>query len=81
MDVWLETRNGRIQMKAKLESVLGPEAIYARYGWWFPEEAPPDHGWKKSNLNLLFREQAYDPNIGSKYLRMNLCNVYPVETK
>ena len=48
-------------------------------GWWFPEEEPPEYGWKKSSVNLLFGDMAYDPDTGSESLRSVLCRIYKCE--
>ena len=55
--------------------------VCAQHGWWFPEEGPPDYGWKRSNVNLLFGDlSGYDPETGAEALRCSLCRVYPVES-
>jgi len=37
---------------------------------------PAEHGWRRSNVNLLFGETDYDPDSGSECLRSALCRVY-----
>ena len=51
--VWIETPEDRIQMRARLFDGIAPNVVSAQHAWWFPEEGPPDYGWKRSNVNLL----------------------------
>jgi len=76
--VWIETPHGRVKMRAKLFDGIAENVVCAQYAWWFPEEAPPEHGWKKSNINLTFGEMDYDPETGSESLKSMLCRIYPV---
>jgi anaerobic selenocysteine-containing dehydrogenase len=75
--IWIETREGRIQMKAKLFDGIAKDVVSAQHAWWFPEEEPPEYGWKKSSVNLLFGDTEYDPDTGSESLRSALCRIYP----
>jgi anaerobic selenocysteine-containing dehydrogenase len=75
--IWIETREGRIQMKAKLFDGIAKDVVSAQHAWWFPEEDPPEYGWKKSSVNLLFGDTEYDPDTGSESLRSGLCRIYP----
>lgn len=77
--VWIETPHGRVKMRAKLFDGIAENVICAQYAWWFPEEAAPEHGWKKSSINLIFGEMEYDPETGSESLNSMLCRIYPVE--
>lgn len=74
--VWIETLQGRVRMRAKFFNGLAKDVVSAQHAWWFPEEAPPEHGWKKSSINLLFGDTDYDPDTGSEALRSALCKVY-----
>ena len=74
---WIETREGRIQMKAKLFGGIAKDVVSAQHAWWFPEEDPPEYGWKKSSVNLLFGDTEYDPDTGSESLRSALCRISP----
>jgi anaerobic selenocysteine-containing dehydrogenase len=76
--VWIETPAARIQMKAKLWDGVAPDVVSAQHAWWFPEEGPPDYGWERSNINLLFGDDGFDPETGSEPLKSILCRVYPV---
>lgn len=75
--VWIETPKDRIRMRAKLFDGIAPDVVSAQHGWWFPEEKAPDYAWKRSNVNLLFGDEAgYDPETGSECLRSTLCKIY-----
>lgn len=74
--VWIETLHGRVKMRAKLFDGIARDVVNAQHGWWFPEEEPPEYGWKKSSVNLLFGDTAYDPDTGSESLRSSLCRIY-----
>lgn len=74
--IWVETRRGRIQQKAKLVLGIDPRVVHVEHGWWFPEEPAPDHGIWKSNVNLLTDNQPpYDPAMGTYQLRALLCRI------
>src|SRR5699024_9420340 len=34
---WIETRRGRIKMRANVEPEVHPNVVFAPRGWWFPE--------------------------------------------
>ena len=74
--VWIETPQDRVRMRARLWDGIAPDVVNAEHGWWFPEEEAPEHGWKRSNVNLLFGEMECDPESGSESLRSALCRVY-----
>jgi len=77
--VWIETPEGRVRMRAALFDGIAPDVVSAQHAWWFPEEGPPEYGWKKSNINLLLGDKAgYDPETGAECLRSSLCKIYPV---
>jgi anaerobic selenocysteine-containing dehydrogenase len=74
--MWIETRRGRMQQRAKVTKGIDPRVIAAEHGWWFPEEAGPEHGVWRSNVNLLTDNQPpYDPAMGTYQLRALLCRV------
>jgi len=77
--VWIETPQGRVKMRARIFDGIAPDVVSAQHAWWFPDEEPPEYGWKKSSVNLLFGDTEYDPDTGSESLRSALCKVYPVE--
>jgi anaerobic selenocysteine-containing dehydrogenase len=74
--MWIETRRGRMQQRAKVTTRIDPRVVAAEHGWWFPEDAGPEHGVWKSNVNLLTDNQPpYDPAMGTYQLRALLCRV------
>jgi anaerobic selenocysteine-containing dehydrogenase len=76
--VWIETQEGRVQMRATLFDGLAPDVVAVQFAWWFPEEPAPEHGWKRCSANLLYGDTAYDPETGSESVHSALCKVYPV---
>jgi anaerobic selenocysteine-containing dehydrogenase len=76
--VWIETKEGRVKMRARLFDGIAEDVVCAQHAWWFPEEDSPEHGWKKSSVNLLFGDMEYDPDSGSESLKSGLCKIYPV---
>jgi anaerobic selenocysteine-containing dehydrogenase len=76
--VWIETKEGRVKMRARLFDGIAEDVVCAQHAWWFPEEDSPEHGWKKSSVNLLFGDMEYDPDTGSESLKSALCKIYPV---
>ncbi len=77
--VWVESPQGRVKMRAIFFDGIAPEVVSAQHAWWFPEESPPDYGWRKSSINLLFGDTDYDPDTGSESLRSTLCRVYKAQ--
>ena len=80
---WIETRRGRIRMRANVEVSMAPKAIWAPRGWWFPERdftEDPDapFGCLQSNVNVLTSvdNEHCDPIGGSWSNRGLLCKVY-----
>ncbi len=77
--VWIETLRGKIRQRAKVTTDVDPKVIHVEHGWWFPEEAGPEHGIWKSNANMLTRNgPPYDPAMGTYHLRGLLCRIAPV---
>jgi anaerobic selenocysteine-containing dehydrogenase len=76
--VWIETPVARIQMKARLWDGVAPDVVSAQHAWWFPEEEPPDYGWDRCNVNLLFGDDGFDPETGSEPIKSYLCRLYRV---
>jgi anaerobic selenocysteine-containing dehydrogenase len=74
--MWIETRRGRMQQRARLTDGIDPRVISAEHAWWFPEEPAPHYGVWKSNVNLLTdNAPPYDPAMGTYQLRALLCRV------
>ena len=80
--MWIETRRGRIQQKAKLTDGIDPRVVNAEHGWWFPDEPGPEYGIWKSNANVLTDNgPPYDPQMGTYQLRGLLCRVGKVDAR
>lgn len=78
--VWIETPRGRVRQVAKLFAGMDPKMVAAQASWWYPEDAPPDYGLWRSNINVLTsNDPPYDPAIGSTTLRALLCKIYKAE--
>ena len=75
--VCIETKQGSIRQKAKLNPEIDPRVVVLSYGWWFPERNDLElSGWKESNLNLLTNsDPPYEPAIGSTSLRAVPCRI------
>ena len=80
---WIETRRGRIRMRANVEPAMDPRAIWVPRGWWFPERDPMEDpeapfGCLQSNTNVLTSvdKEHTDPIGGSWANRGLLCKVY-----
>jgi anaerobic selenocysteine-containing dehydrogenase len=76
--VSIETKQGTIRQKAKLNTEIDPRMIVLSFGWWFPERNDLElSGWKESNLNILTNsDPPYEPGIGSTSLRAVPCRIY-----
>jgi anaerobic selenocysteine-containing dehydrogenase len=79
----LETPNGSVRARAKLNSSLDPQVVFAQHGWWqacdelgLPGYAP--YGPDSANLNLVLRQTPSDPISGSSPLRASVCDVSPL---
>jgi len=75
--VSVETKQGTIRQKAKLNTEIDPRVVVISFGWWFPERNDLElSGWKESNLNILTNnDPPYDPAIGSTSLRAVPCRI------
>jgi len=79
--VWIESRRGRVRMKAKLFDGIDPRVVHCEHGWWFPElpgEEPWLHGVWESNVNVLTDDDpdTCDEHAGGWPLKTALCKVY-----
>ena len=73
---YIETTEGRITQRVKLNESLDPRIIYVAHGWWFPERE--DLGWKESNDNMLTKwDGPKCQAMGAVTLRGIPCKVYP----
>jgi len=77
--VFIESPRGRIKQRARLTAVVDPRVVAIQYGWWFPEIKTPDHGWDKSNSNIITDNDptGYDAAMGATNLRTLMCRISP----
>ena len=73
--VCVESPYGSVQMRARLFDGIAPDVVYAQHAWWYPEDKPPEYGWKRSSVNLLFGNDGYDPETGSEPMKCYLCRI------
>ncbi len=79
--VWVETARGKLQLRAHLHQRIQAKVVAIPHGWWFPEQAGPDHGIFESCANVLTDDNAdlCDPTFGSSPLKGLLCRVYKTD--
>jgi anaerobic selenocysteine-containing dehydrogenase len=83
-DDWvrINTPNGAVRARARLNPGLDPGVVCAQHGWWQGCEAldlPASDPYEADgvNLNLVLRQSPSDPVSGSSPLRATLCDVEP----
>lgn len=76
-DIFIETPQGRIKQKLRMNPDLDPRIVVVAYGWWFPERSCDSlYGWDEANLNILTSNAPpHDPAMGSVNLRGISCRV------
>ncbi|MEM3550600.1 MAG: molybdopterin-dependent oxidoreductase, partial [Candidatus Bathyarchaeia archaeon] len=79
--VWIETKRGKILMKAKISSAIHPKVVNAEASWWYPELPGDQYWWYGnwiSNTNVLTPDdyETLDPYTGSWQNRALLCKIY-----
>jgi anaerobic selenocysteine-containing dehydrogenase len=78
--VSLETPQGTIRARARLNPSLDPQVVFAQHGWWDACDqlglpGYPPYGPDSANLNLVLRQTPSDPVSGSSPLRAAVCQV------
>jgi anaerobic selenocysteine-containing dehydrogenase len=78
--VAIETPEGRVRARAKLNADLDPGVVCGQHGWWqaCAEVGAPafdPFGPDGANLNLIVSQQITDPISGSVPMRSYLCEV------
>ena len=78
--VRIETPEGSVRARARLNDGLAPNVVCGQHGWWqaCPEVGAPGYdpfGPEGANVNLLIGTGALDPISGSVPLRAYLCEV------
>lgn len=79
--IWIETRMGRILMKAKFSREIHPKCVNAEASWWYPELPGDKYWWYGnwiSNANVLVPDdlELLDPYTGSWQTRALPCRIY-----
>ncbi len=76
--VYIETRRGRIEQKARLSTGIDPRVIVVDHAWWFPEKVETGlFGWAESNMNVLTDDKPpFNHEVGSFTTRGLTCKVY-----
>ena len=79
--VYIESPRGRVKQRAQIYPGIDPRVVAAHHAWWFPEIRTPDHGWDKSNINILTDNslENCDVTVGANNLRALVCKIYPVK--
>jgi anaerobic selenocysteine-containing dehydrogenase len=82
--VRIETPEGSVRARARLNADLDPNVVCGQHGWWqaCEELGAPGYdpfGPGSANLNLIIRHRPNDPISGSVPLREYICNVAPLE--
>lgn len=82
--VAIETPEGRVRARARLNERLDPRVVCGQHGWWqaCPEIGAPAYdpfGPDGANFNLVIGNAAIDPTSGSVPHRAYLCQVHPVD--
>jgi anaerobic selenocysteine-containing dehydrogenase len=80
--VRIETPDGSVRARARLNEDLDPAVVCGQHGWWQACEeigAPgfDPFGPDSANLNLIIRHRPGDPISGSVPHRAYICNVAP----
>ncbi len=82
--VHIETPEGRVRARARLNDSLEPRVVCAQHGWWqaCPEIGAPGYdpfSPDGANLNLIIGNEAIDPVSGSVPHRAYLCQISRVD--
>jgi anaerobic selenocysteine-containing dehydrogenase len=83
--VAVETPDGSIRARARLNANLDPGVVFAQHGWWqgcdeLGLPGHPPYGPDSANLNLVLRQTPADPISGSAPLRSWVCEVASLGT-
>ena len=82
--VSVETPEGSIRARARLNDTLKPDVVCGQHGWWqaCPEIGAPGYnpfGPDGANFNLIIGSAAIDPISGSVPHRAYLCQIHLVD--
>jgi len=75
---YIETSEGKITQKVKLNDSLDPRVVYVAHAWWFPERE--DLGWKEANVNMLTKwDGPKCKAMGAVTMRGIPCRISPAQ--
>jgi len=79
--VWIETKTGKIRMKARVTNGVDPRVISTKHGWWqgCRELGLPGYGWDGANANVLISGEEHDIAVGVPGARSQLAKVYKAD--
>jgi anaerobic selenocysteine-containing dehydrogenase len=82
--VSIETPEGSVRARARLNESLDPRVVCGQHGWWqaCADISAPGYdpfGPEGANFNLIIGNQAIDPISGSVPHRAYLCEVRPID--
>jgi len=79
--VKIESPRGEAQQRAKIFEGIHPQVVGAQHAWWYPEQGTDNHGWQKSNINMLTDNsyESCDPAMGATSVRTLLCRISKAE--
>ena len=80
--VRIETPEGSVRARARLNDTLAPHVVCGQHGWWqaCPEIGAPGYdpfSADGANLNIIIGNEAIDPISGSVPHRAYLCQIHP----
>jgi anaerobic selenocysteine-containing dehydrogenase len=81
--VRIDTPQGSVRARARLNGGLAPEVVCGQHGWWqacaeLGLPGYPPYGPGSANLNLVLRQGPSDPIGGNSPLRSSVCEVAPL---
>ena len=81
--VSLDTPEGSVRARVKLNASLDPGVVVGQHGWWQACDelglpGYPPYGPDSANLNLVLRQGPSDPVSGSAPMRASVCEVRPL---
>jgi anaerobic selenocysteine-containing dehydrogenase len=72
------TPYGAQEFFLNMDERLPPDVAHVEHAWWFPEEQGPEYGCFRSNANMLFGHEHFDPDSGAEPLKCLICRIEAV---
>jgi anaerobic selenocysteine-containing dehydrogenase len=73
--VRVSTPHGSQEFVLRMDDRLTPDVVHVEHAWWFAEKGGPDFDCFRSNANMLFSHEYFDPITGAEPLKCSLCRV------